>query len=172
MDADKKPNPVADYLKQMNQADQPEVPATVAHLFPVSTDSSGFQFEQPATKLDTQEVSIAKESPTAPAPTLPPSLAPAADMEQPAAPVSDELANANGKRPLVHFGQARPVTKSKANRKLVLQLTPEMYQYFAHVATLPGLDGVSLPDLAMAILHAWREDYRPEIKKANAAFKA
>jgi len=56
------------------------------------------------------------------------------------------------------------VAKSKANRKLVVQLTPEMYQYFAHVATLPGLDGVPL--------QAWREDYRPEIKKANAAFKA
>ena len=115
---------------------------------------------------------MATESPSAPVPTPAPASVPSADLEQLAAPVSDELATATGKRSLAHFGQARPVTKSKANRKLVLQLTPEMYQYFAHVATLPGLDGVSLPDLAMAILHAWREDYRPEIKKANAAFKA
>ena len=95
-----------------------------------------------------------------------------ADRERPLIPVADELAIPSGKRPLAHFGQARPTTKSKANRKIVLQLTPEMYQYFAHVANLPGLDGVPLPDLAVAILHAWREDYRPEIKKANAAFKA
>jgi hypothetical protein len=98
--------------------------------------------------------------------------APSADLEQPAAPESDELATTAGKRPLAHFGQALPVTKSKANRKLVLQLTPEMYQYLAHVATLPALDGVPLSDLAVAILQAWREDYRPEIKRANAAFKA
>ncbi len=172
MDADKKPNPVADYLKQMNQADKPEVPAAVAHLFPVGTGSSAFQPEQAAAKPDAHEATMATESPSAPVPTPAPASVPSADLEQLAAPVSDELATATGKRSLAHFGQARPVTKSKANRKLVLQLTPEMYQYFAHVATLPGLDGVSLPDLAMAILHAWREDYRPEIKKANAAFKA
>ena len=91
-------------------------------------------------------------------------------LEQPAAPASDELATTAGKRPLAHFGQALPVTKSKANRKLVLQLTPEMYQFFALAAALPGLDGVAVPDLAHAILQAWREDYRPDIKKAAATF--
>ena len=172
MDADKKPNPVADYLKQMNQADQPKVPAAVAHLFPVGTGSSAFQPEQATAKPDALELAIAKESPTTPAPDSNPAPAPSADLEQPVPPISDELSTATGKRTLAHFGQARTVTKSKANRKLVLQLTPEMYQYFAHVATLPGLDGVPLSDLAVAILQAWREDYRPEIKKAHAAFKA
>jgi hypothetical protein len=172
MDADKKPNPVTDYLKQMDQSNQLEVPAAVAHLFPVGTGSNVSQPGKPAAKPDAQEAAIAKESPAAPTHTPASALVPSADLEQPAAPVSDEPATATGKRPLAHFGQTRPITKSKANRKLVLQLTPEMYQYFAHVATLPGLDGVPLPDLAVAILHAWREDYRPEIKKANAAFKA
>lgn len=114
------------------------------------------------------EIAIAKDTPAALVPVEPP----LADRERPAIPAADELATQSGKRSLTHFGQARPATKSKANRKLVLQLTPEMYQYFTHVANLPGLDGVPLPDLAVAILHAWREDYRPEIKKANAAFKA
>lgn len=100
---------------------------------------------------------------------LVPKTLPATDQQLPATPESDELLT---KRPLAHFGQGSPLTKSKANRKLVLQLTPEMYQYFAHVATLPALDGVALSDLALTILQAWREDYRPEIKKANAAFKA
>jgi predicted lipid-binding transport protein (Tim44 family) len=172
MDTDKKPNPVADYLKQMNQADQPEIPAAVAHLFPNGTGSGASQPVQPTANQDAQAVAIAKESPAAPAPAVAPAPAPSANLEQPAAPVSNELATTAGKRPLAHFGQALPVTKSKANRKLVVQLTPEMYQYLAHVSTLPGLDGVPLPDLAVAILQAWREDYRPEIKKANAAFKA
>lgn len=126
--------------------------------------------EKPTSPLDKQpqDFAIAKDTPAAPAPTP----APLADLEQPAAPKSDELVTTAGKRPLAHFGQALPATKSKANRKLVLQLTPEMYQYLAHVSTLPALDGVALPNLALAILHAWREDYRPEIKRANAAFKA
>jgi hypothetical protein len=172
MDVDKKPNPVAEYMKNLNQADQPNIPAAVAHLFPVGTGSSVFQPEHPTAKPDAQAVASATASPAAPAPDSAPAPAPSADLEQPAAPVSDELATAAGKRTLTHFGQARPATKSKANRKLVLQLTPEMHQYFAHVSTLPGLDGVPLSDLAVAILQAWREDYRPEIKRANAAFKA
>ena len=172
MDADKKPNPVAEYMKNLNQADKPEIPAAVAHLFPAGTGSSGSQPGQTTVKQEAQEATIATESPAAPAHTSSPAPAPSAHLEQPAAIASDELATAAGKRPLAHFGQALPVTKSKANRKLVLQLTPEMYQYLAHVSTLPGLDGVPLPDLAVAILQAWREDYRPEIKKANAAFKA
>ena len=85
-------------------------------------------------------------------------------------PASDELAPTAGKRPLAHFGQALPVTKSKAKRKLVLQITLEMYQFFALTAALPGLDGVAVPDRAHAILQAWREDYRPDIKKAAATF--
>jgi hypothetical protein len=104
-------------------------------------------------------------------PTAARAATPLLNLEQPTA-TPNELPTIASKRPLAHFGQVLPVTKSKANRKLVLQLTPEMYQYFAHVSTLPGLDGVPLPDLAVAILQAWREDYRPEIKKANAAFKA
>jgi hypothetical protein len=172
MDTEKKPNPVAEYMKNLNQAEKPEIPAAVAHLFPGGTGSSAFQPEQPTAKPDAQEVAIAKELPAAPAPDSAPAPVPSANLEQPVAPVSDELATTPGKRPLAHFGQALPVTKSKANRKLVLQLTPEMYQYLAHVSTLPGLDGVPLPDLAVAVLQAWREDYRPEIKRANAAFKA
>lgn len=160
-----------DYIKQIEAENPaPAVPASVAHLFAANSDTSTSEPKKPASTLDKQpqDFTIAKDTPAAPTPTP----APSADLEQPAAPESSELATAAGKRPLAHFGQALPATKSKANRKLVLQLTPEMYQYLAHVATLPALDSVSLPDLVLAVLHAWREDYRPEIKKANAAFKA
>lgn len=160
-----------DYIKQI-EAEKPtsEIPTSVAHLFAPSTGtpSSGSERLLSALDLQPQDFAIAKDTLATPAPAPTPS----ADLEQPAAPESSELATPTGKRPLAHFGQALPVTKSKANRKLVLQLTPEMYQYLAHVSTLPALDGVALPDLALAILNAWREDYRPEIKRANAAFKA
>lgn len=146
----------------------PEVVALMGDTFTPTPVTSPPSQEQP------QDFAIAKDTAVPPAAPVPAALpsAPAADLEQPAAPASDELATTAGKRPLAHFGQALPVTKSKANRKLVLQLTPEMYQYFLHVSTLPGLDGVPLSDLGVAILQAWREDYRPEIKRANAAFKA
>lgn len=170
MDPDNKPNPVADYMRNLNQADPAEIPASVAHLFPNGTGSTVIQSGQPTAKQGTPDVAIAKDTPAAPASAPTPAAAPSADLEQPATPASDELATAAGKRPLAHFGQALPVTKSKANRKLVLQLTPEMYQFFALAAALPGLDGVAVPDLAHAILQAWREDYRPDIKKAAAAF--
>lgn len=173
MDTEKKPNiNLQEYINKISvETPQSSVPAAVAHLFPAGPGSPSVELGPPATALDKQPqgVAIGKDSPATPAPAPTPA---GNNLEQPAAPVSDELATTPGKRPLAHFGQALPVTKSKANRKLVLQLTPEMYQYFAHVATLPGLDGVPLPDLAVAILQAWREDYRPEIKRANAAFKA
>lgn len=162
---------VAAYLAQLHQdPDKPGMldPALAAMLpnIPGTLDLDVSSLTTPAPSPD---FAIAKE---AVAPVAVPAAVLSADLEQPAAPAHDALATMTGKRPLAHFGQVLPVTKSKANRKLVLQLTPEMYQYFAHVATLPGLDGIPLPDLAVAILHAWREDYRPEIKKANAAFKA
>ncbi len=174
MDTNKSENSVADYLanvkKEQNGESESALPASVAHLFPNGTGTTAFQPDKPALAPDKkpQDVAIAKDTPAAPAPA--PVAAPAADLEQPAAPTSDELATTAGKRPLAHFGQALPVTKSKANRKLVLQLTPEMYQFFALAAALPGLDGVAVPDLAHAILQAWREDYRPDIKKAATAF--
>ena len=175
MDTQKPAQFVSDYLANTrNKENDITVPASVAHLFPNGTGTTAIQPDKPASASDKkpQDFTIAKDTPAAPVPAPAPSAAPSADLEQPAAPASDELATTAGKRPLAHFGQALPVTKSKANRKLVLQLTPEMYQYLAHVSTLPGLDGVPLPDLAVAILQAWREDYRPEIKRANAAFKA
>lgn len=149
------------------------IPAALAHLFPNGSGITTFQKSQPAsaTEAQPQDSAIAKGAPVALTLTPAP-VSSSANPEQPTAPTVDELVTTANKRPLAHFGQALPVTKSKANRKLVLQLTPEMYQYFAHVSTLPGLDGVPLPDLAVAILQAWREDYRPAIKKANAAFKA
>ena len=140
---------MADFIKEVT-AQQASVPETVDRSAPAPT---------PAT-------------PPAAAPVAAPVAAPSADLEQPAAPKSDELATAAGKRPLTHFGQALPTTKSKANRKLVLQLTPEEYQFFALVVALPDLNGVALPDLARAVLKVWRDDYRPDIKKAAiAAFK-
>ena len=178
MDTNKSENSVADYLanvkKEQNGESASALPDSVAHLFPNGTGTTAFQPDKPASVPDKkpQDFAIAKDTPAAPAPAPAPVTAPAADLEQPVPPAADELATTAGKRPLGHFGQALPATKSKANRKLVLQLTPEMYQYLAHVSTLPGLDGVPLPDLAVAILQAWREDYRPEIKRANAAFKA
>ncbi len=174
MDTEKKPNvDLEDYIKQaVDKTPAAPLPTAVVHLFPADSGSPTVEPGPPASALDKQpqEFAMAKDTPAAPAPA--PAPAPSADLEQPAAPESDELATTAGKRPLAHFGQALPATKSKANRKLVLQLTPEMYQYLAHVATLPALDGVPLSDLAVAILQAWREDYRPEIKRANAAFKA
>ena len=130
----------------------------------------------PAPAQQPQDFAIAKDASASPAPApaavAAPAPAPSADLEQPAAPESDELATVAGKRPLAHFGQALPATKSKANRKLVLQLTPEEYQFLALVVALPDLNGVALPDLARAVLKAWRDDYRPDIKKAAlAAFK-
>ena len=129
---------------------------------------------QQASVPETADRSTLAPTPATPAaaPAAAPVAAPSADLEQPAAPESDELATAAGKRSLAHFGQALPATKSKANRKLVLQLTPEEYQFFALVVALPDLNGVALPDLARAVLKAWRDDYRPDIKKAAiAAFK-
>lgn len=172
MDTEKKPaNDVQAYINQIADANPvASVPASVAHLFPANAGTTTSESERAASPLDKQpqDSAIAKVAVAAPAPATTPS----ADLEQPAALELDELATTAGKRPLAHFGQVLPVTKSKANRKLVLQLTPEMYQYFAHVSTLSALDGVALPDLALAILQAWREDYRPDIKRANAAFKA
>lgn len=163
---------------QNNTVTDTLLPDNVARLFAGSTAASSNPAQPPVQlasitaalnlKEQPQEVVAAKDAPAAPVFVA----VPLADFGQPTIPTANELVTPLSKRPLTHFGQARPATKSKANRKLVLQLTPEMYQYFAHVANLPGLDGVSLPDLAVAILHAWREDYRPEIKKANAAFKA
>ena len=175
MDTNKLDNPAEEFIANVKNGESASaVPTSVAHLFPNGTGTTAFQIDKLASSLDKkpQDFAIAKATPAAPAPASAPTAAPSADLEQPAAPASDELATTAGKRPLTHFGQALPVTKSKANRKLVLQLTPEMYQYLAHVSTLPGLDGVPLPDLAVAVLQAWREDYRPEIKRANAAFKA
>ena len=175
MDTQKSAQSVSDYLANtLNKENDIAIPASVAHLFPNGTGTTAIQPDQPTSPVDKkpQDVAIAKDTPAALAPASAPAAAPSANLEQPAPSASDELATTAGKRPLTHFGQALPVTKSKANRKLVLQLTPEMYQYLAHVSTLPGLDGVPLPDLAVAILQAWREDYRPEIKRANAAFKA
>ena len=176
MDTNKPDNPAAKFIaqvqKEQNGETAPVVPAAVAHLFPNGTGTTAFQPDKPTLAPDEkpQDFAIAKDTPAASAPAPAPVAAPAADLEQPAAPASDELATTAGKRPLAHFGQALPVTKSKANRKLVLQLTPEMYQFFALAAALPGLDGVAVPDLAHAILQAWREDYRPDIKKAAATF--
>ncbi len=173
MDTNKSVESVADYVASVAKEDNTApLPASVAHLFPNGPNGSGttvFQPDKPAAPLDKkpQDFAIAKDA-VAPAPV--PAAAPSADLEQPAPPTTDELATTTGKRPLAHFGQALPVTKSKANRKLVLQLTPEMYQFFALAAALPGLDGVAVPDLAVAILQAWRDDYRPDIKKAAAAF--
>ena len=151
--AQKQPNSeVADFIKEVT-AQQASTPETADRSAPAPTLAT------PAT------------APAA-APVAAPVAAPSADLEQPAAPESDELATAAGKRPLAHFGQALPATKSKANRKLVLQLTPEEHQFFALVVALPDLNGVALPDLARAVLKAWRDDYRPDIKKAAiAAFK-
>jgi hypothetical protein len=176
METNKSDNPAAEYLANVHKEQREEntsaLPASVAHLFPNGTGTTVFQPDKPTSPLDKkpQDFAIAKETPApaAPAPVL--TAAPSADLEQPTSPPSDELPTPTGKRPLAHFGQALPVTKSKANRKLVLQLTPEMYQFFALAAALPGLDGVPVPDLALAILQAWREDYRPDIKKAAAAF--
>jgi len=161
-------NPVTDFLANLKKEQTPTgLPDVVAPLFPTSSSPTVGQSDQPAPST------VPLPQAAAPVTLAPASVsAPSADQEQPVTLASDELPTTAGKRPLAHFGQAQPVAKSKANRKLVVQLTPEMYQYFAHVATLPGLDGVPLPDLALAILQAWREDYRPEIKKANAAFKA
>lgn len=176
MDTNKSENSVADYLanvkKGQNEESESALPDSVAHLFPNGAGTTTFQPDKPASPLDKkpQDFAIAKDTPAAPAPAPALVAAPSADLEQPAAPVSDELAPTADKRPLAHFGQALPVTKSKVNRKLVLQLTPEMYQFFALAAALPGLDGVAVPDLAHAILQAWREDYRPDIKKAAATF--
>ena len=126
---------------------------------------------QQASVPETADLSTPAPTPAA-APAAAAVAAPSADLEQPTAPESNELATAAGKRPLAHFGQALPATKSKANRKLVLQLTPEEYQFFALVVALPDLNGVALPDLARAVLKAWRDEYRPDIKKAAiAAFK-
>ncbi len=175
MDTNKPTNPVADYLASVKKEDTtPVIPDAVAHLFPACTGTPPTKPGPPAAALNEQpqDVAIAKDTPAASVPVPAPAAAPSADLEQPAAPEPDELATVAGKRPLAHFGQSLPATKSKANRKLVLQLTPEMYQYLAHVATLPALDSVALPDLVLAVLHAWREDYRPEVKRANAAFKA
>lgn len=148
--AQKQPNSeVADFIKEVT-AQQASVPETADRSTPAPTPAAA----------------------PAAAPVAAPVAAPSADLEQPAAPESDELATAADKRPLAHFGQALPATKSKANRKLVLQLTPEEYQFFALVVALPDLNGVALPDLARAVLKAWRDDYRPDIKKAAiAAFK-
>jgi hypothetical protein len=175
MDTDKPVNPAAAFLASVQNGEStPALPADVAHLFPKGSGTSPVQpaTSAPAPTQQPQDFAIAKDTPATPPPAPAPAPAPSAELEQPAAPESNELATPAGKRPLAHFGQALPATKSKANRKLVLQLTPEMYQYFAHVATLPGLDGVPLSNLAVAILQAWREDYRPDIKRANAAFKA
>lgn len=130
----------------------------------------------PAPAQQPEDFAIANDTPASPAPATAavaaPAPAPSADLEQPAAPESDELATVASKRPLAHFGQALPATKSKANRKLVLQLTPEEYQFLALVVALPDMNGVAMPDLARAVLKAWRDDYRPDIKKsALAAFK-
>ncbi len=172
MDTAKKPNvDLQEFLESVVDKTPPgPIPASVAHLFPDGTGVTTFRpdLPAPAPGKQPQDFAIAKDTSASPATTPVPST----DLEQPAAPESGELATPTGKRPLAHFGQALPVTKSKANRKLVLQLTPEMYQYLAHVSTLPALDGVALPDLVLTVLHAWREDYRPDIKKANAAFKA
>lgn len=167
---------------QNNTVTDTLLPDNVARLFAGSTAASPNPAQPPVQSVPTtaalnskeqpQEVAAAKDTPAASVPTSVPVAVPLADFGQPTIPTANELVTPLGKRLLTHFGQARPATKSKANRKLVLQLTPEMYQYFAHVVNLPGLDGVPLPDLAVAILHAWREDYRSEIKKANAAFKA
>lgn len=176
MNTEKKPaSDLMDYINQVREeAPENALTPAVAHLFPSATGAPTVAPGPPAAALDKQpqDIAMAKATPAASAPAPAPAAAPSADLEQPAAPVSDDLATTTGKRPLAHFGQALPVTKSKANRKLVLQLTPEMYQYLAHVSTLPDLDGVPLSDMAVAVLQAWREDYRPEIKKANAAFKA
>lgn len=174
MNTEKKPaSDLMNYINQVREeAPEDALPPAVAHLFPSTPGAPAVAPGPPAAALDKQPQEVAKATPTASAPAPASTPAPSADLEQPAAPVSDDLATTTGKRPLAHFGQALPATKSKANRKLVLQLTPEMYQYLAHVSTLPGLDGVPLSDLAVAVLQAWREDYRPEIKKANAAFKA
>lgn len=149
-------------------------PAPAAPLVAAGAGASPSEPEKPAPPLPKppQDFAIAKDTPAVSAPAPSPAAAPSAGLEQPAASADDELTASAGKRPLAHFGQALPVTKSKANRKLILQLTPEMYQYLAHVSTLPALDAVALPDLVLAILTAWREDYRPEIKRANAAFRA
>jgi len=155
--AQKQPNSdVADFIKEVT-AQQASTPETADRSAPTPTPAT------PPAALAAAPVA---------APVAAPAAAPSADLEQPAAPESDELATAASKRPLAHFGQALPATKSKANRKLVLQLTPEEYQFFALVVALPDLNGVALPDLARAVLKAWRDDYRPDIKKAAiAAFK-
>ena len=175
METNQPVNSVTDFIANLQKEQTPTgLSDLVAPLFPTSASPTVGQPEQ-STPSAGQLLQAAAPAPelTAPVALAPsPVSAPSADREQPVALTPDELPTTAGKRPLAHFGQAQPVAKSKANRKLVVQLTPEMYQYFAHVATLPGLDGVPLPDLALAILQAWREDYRPEIKKANAAFKA
>ena len=132
------------------------LPAPVTHFFPNGTALTVFQPKKPALASDKkpQDFAIAKDTAATPAPVPAPVAALLADLEQPVPSASDEPPPAAGKRPLAHFGQALPVTKSKANRKLVLQLTPEMYQFFALAAALPGLDGVAVPDLAHAILQA------------------
>ncbi len=164
MDAPEPGNPAADFIANLQNELMEPLPHTagVAFIPKGLPGSLNLDMSDLSSSKQSQDFAIAKDT----------AAAPSADLEQPAAPESDELATSAGKRPLAHFGQALPATKSKANRKLVLQLTPEMYQYFAHVATLPALNGVALPDLALAILQAWREDYRPDIKRANAAFKA
>lgn len=165
---EKTPNPqLAEFLKSAEVRHDGDLPET-ADLLASTPD--------PVPAQQPQDVAIAKDTPASPAPApaavAAPAPAPSADLEQPAAPESDELATVAGKRPLAHFGQALPATKSKANRKLVLQLTPEEYQFLALVVALPDLNGVALPDLARAVLKAWRDDYRPDIKKAAlAAFK-
>ena len=163
---------------QNQMVTETSLPASVAHLFPDLPVAPSSLAQLPVSPTPTPVALDPTEQPLAVATTQHESVAsspaalPAAVAGPPIVQANDDSSTPSGKRPLTHFGQALPVTKSKANRKLVLQLTPEIYQYFAHVATLPGLDGVPLPDLVVAILHAWREDYRPEIKKANAAFKA
>ena len=169
MDTNKPANSLNDFLANM-QADEanPEMPESVAHLFANVSGTTPVQPNRPVLPLNKppQDSAIAKDI----APALTPAAVPSTDVEHPTAPPSDEFLSPASKRPLAHFGQGRPATKSKANRKLVLQLTPEMYQFFALASALPGLDGVAIPDLALAILQAWREDYRPDIKKAAAAF--
>jgi len=163
---DKEPNPqLAEFLKSAEVRHDNDLPETADLLAPTPAQVPA---QQP------QDFAIAKDTPASPvpAPAAVAAPAPSADLEQPAAPASDELATVAGKRPLAHFGQALPATKSKANRKLVLQLTPEEYQFLALVVALPDLNGVAMPDLARAVLKAWRDDYRPDIKKAAlAAFK-
>ncbi len=167
-DPNKNLNPkIAEFLKSAEVQRDENLPKTADLLAPTPA---------PVPAQQPHDFAIAKDTPASPAPApaavAAPAPAPSADLEQPAASESDELATVAGKRPLTHFGQALPATKSKANRKLVLQLTPEEYQFLALVVALPDLNGVALPDLARAVLKAWRDDYRPDIKKAAlAAFK-